>query len=69
MNIDKINGYGVILRFITPILISIIIFILSGIKCDIQELKAHFGNHLSEHKGFDKEIFERITSLEAKINK
>jgi hypothetical protein len=36
---DKINGWGSVMRFITPILITIMLFILSGIKTDIREIK------------------------------
>lgn len=36
---DKINGWGSVLRFITPILVTIMLFILSGIKSDIKDIK------------------------------
>jgi len=36
---DKINGWGSIMRFITPILITIMLFILSSIKTEIKDNK------------------------------
>lgn len=46
MNLDKVNGYGAILRFITPILITIILFIIGMLRNDMvlikTEAKANF---------------------------
>ena len=78
MNRDKINGYGAIMRFITPILITILLFILGAMREDMKQLKAetkygfeksetYFNNHLTYHQQFDKEIFGRLSKLEAKI--
>ena len=71
MNREKINGYGAILRFITPILVALIIFILNGlrgdihsVKNDLYELKAHFVNHLSGHKSMEVTLGERLSRIE-----
>ncbi len=46
MNLNKINGYGSILRFITPILITIMLFIVGMLRNDMllvkTEAKANF---------------------------
>ncbi len=69
MNKDKINGYGAILRFITPILVTIALFILGAIKGDLGELKTHFTNHLSEHKSIEIKLESRLTHIETLLTK
>jgi len=34
--VTKINGYGTMFRFITPVLITVGIFVISGLKNDIE---------------------------------
>jgi hypothetical protein len=78
MNNAKINGYGAIMWFITPVLITIMLFILGAMREDVKQLKAetrygfekseiYFNNHLSYHRQFDKEISERLSRIEARI--
>ena len=73
MNTDKINGYGAILRFITPALIAIIgtmiLTSLSEIKEKVSVLDNHFTNHLSHHVSLAKDYEGRLTRLEAKVIK
>ena len=75
---DAINGWGTVFRFITPILITIAIFILSGMKDDIKEVKsdnkinfaeiqAKFDNHLNHHRQFEVILGERMATIETKI--
>jgi hypothetical protein len=64
MNKDVINGYGSILRFVTPILITICLFILGMIRVDLQTLSTHFTNHLSDHKSFEVNLENRLSCLE-----
>ena len=75
---DTINGYGSLFRFITPILITIAIFILAGMKEDIKEVKtdnkinfseiqAKFDNHLTHHRNFEVILGERMATIETKI--
>jgi len=40
MNKDAINGYGMVLRFVTPALIAITLFILGMIRTDMCSIKA-----------------------------
>ncbi len=46
MNVEKINGYGAILRFITPILVTIMLFVIGMLRNDMllikTEAKANF---------------------------
>jgi hypothetical protein len=68
MDIEKrVNGYGVLLRFITPILITVALFILGMIRSDLKELETHFTNHLSEHKILETTLENRLTKLETQI--
>lgn len=67
MNIEKINGYGAIFRFITPVLITIVLFILGMIKQDLGELKVHFINHLQEHKIIEITLEQRLSRIETKL--
>ena len=66
---DTINGWGQVLRFITPILVTITIYILTGMKTDIKALEVYFTNHLSDHKSIELIIERRLTSIETKLNK
>ena len=62
--LNRINGYGSILRFITPILITIAIFILGMVREDLGEVKQHFRNHLSEHKIIEITLDKRLSRIE-----
>jgi hypothetical protein len=75
---DTINGWGSVLRFITPILITIAIFILTGIKDEIKFVKdetikrfdkidLQFSNHLGHHLSLETLLAERMASIEARI--
>ena len=52
------------LRFITPLGVSITLFCVGLILTDMKELKGHFTNHLSDHKGFEVRLENRLTTLE-----
>jgi len=65
---DRINGYGALLRFITPILITIALFILGMIRSDLKELEMHFTNHLSEHKQLEVNFEKRFSCLETQMD-
>jgi hypothetical protein len=62
--LEKINGYGALLRFITPILVSIVLYFLVQVHCDIKELGTHFTNHLSDHKNIETKLENRLTTVE-----
>lgn len=72
---DKINGWGAIFRFVTPILVTIALFILTGIKSEIKDFKTEtdkrfnkidlqFSNHLEHHRIFEIAFCERLTKIE-----
>ena len=76
--VDKINGWGTVLRFITPILVTIALFILTGLKEEIKEVKSDnktnfakievkFDNHLEHHRQFEIILGERLAAIETKI--
>ena len=69
MNTEKINGYGAILRFITPVLITIALFILGMIRQDLHELKSHFTNHLLDHKTIEIQLEKRLSCIETLLRK
>ena len=71
MNNEKINGYGAILRFITPVLVTITLFILGSlkgdirdVKTDVKEIKVTMTNHLEHHKTLEVNLGERLKCLE-----
>ena len=67
MNAAKINGYGAILRFITPILIVLIGYLgrmaVDDVKYQLKELNLHFTNHLSNHKHMELILETRLTRI------
>ncbi len=75
---DAINGWGSMFRFITPILVTLALFIVNGIKDEVKEIKqnakeltvstlVYNTNHLTHHASIEREICERLASIEAKI--
>jgi hypothetical protein len=73
--VDKVNGYGVLLRFIMPIMVGAIgwltISLIMDIKGDIGEIKADargvaigMANHLEHHRVLEISLAERLTSIE-----
>jgi len=66
MNVDKMNGWGVIFRFITPLMVFIIAGMMTYILNDIREMKISLNNHL-QHDVAD--IRERIARIETILTK
>ena len=66
---DKINGYGSIFRFITPILIAVVGYLLSTgmakIEKKIDDLDTHFTNHLSHHQDLEVGYADRLAKIES----
>ena len=69
--VDKVNGYGVMFRFLTPALLGIIgtliLSNLTGIRQDLKELNVNFTNHLSDHKTIEIKLGERLSCIETEI--
>lgn len=59
--IERINGYGILLRFITPVISGIILAMVGWIHNDITSLKIHFVNHLMHHQDLEVGYERRIT--------
>jgi hypothetical protein len=68
---EKVNGYGAILRFITPILIMALGYLMNMGICDIQHkidgLDKHFTNHLEHHQDLEVGYERRLTCMETQI--
>ena len=55
------------LRFITPIGVTITLFGVGLMLTDMKELKSHFTNHLSDHKGIELILEKRLSILETMV--
>ena len=62
--VDKINGYGSLLRLVTPVLVTICIFLLGWMLTDIRGLNNHFTNHLMHHQDLEVGYEKRLTTIE-----
>ena len=69
MNTQKLNSYGALLRFITPVLVTIILFILGMIRSDIIDVKVKFDNHLQHHTTLEVKLENRLSRIETLLNK
>jgi hypothetical protein len=69
--VDKINGYGVLFRFILPTAVIIFGTILSGklddIKIGQSKLETHFTNHLNHHQDLEIDYEKRLATIETQI--
>jgi len=81
--VDKVNGYGVLFRFVTPILLTIIGTLILGnlnhikeeqssIRCDLatfqKETQRYNTNHLEHHRTTEI-IFEgRLSKIESLLD-
>jgi len=77
---DAINGWGAVLRFITPLMVSIGLWIMSDMKDEMREIRqtakeiiqvsiAYNTEHLKNQVMFEKEICQRVASLETYMRK
>ena len=75
---DKINGYGMLFRFITPVMVAVIGFFtvmlindiktdIKGVKYDLKEINIGFTNHLSHHRQLEVMLGERLRCLEVRL--
>lgn len=75
----RIDGVGKMFRFITPLLVSIVLFFLGyvlnnqgklddKIMCLQREQYAYFTNHLSNYKDFSVMVESRLTAIEVVLN-
>lgn len=72
---DSINGWGQVFRFVTPILITIGLWIMADMKNEIREIRntakevaletvKYNSNHLEHHRNFETKVVERLASIE-----
>ena len=75
MDKNKINGFGTLFRFITPILITITLWLLGDLSNQLRDVRsdakevaatlvAYSTNHLEHHRIFEISMCERIASIE-----
>ena len=66
---DRINGVGITFRFITPILIAVIGWLLvtmaQRIILKIDDLDLHFTNHLMHHQDLEVGYEKRLSIIES----
>jgi hypothetical protein len=77
---DTINGWGSVFRFVTPVMITIVLFILAGLKDEIKEVRnlakelaketmIYNTNHLSHHTKMEISFSERLAIIETEIKR
>ena len=75
---NTINALGSVFRLITPVLLALTLFILTGMKDEIKDIKqtskdlavstlVYNTNHLTHHAAIEKEICERLARIETKV--
>jgi hypothetical protein len=77
---ERINGWGSVLRFLTPILVTVGLWIMSDMKNEIRDIRiaarllatetyTYNTNHLTHHFNFEKNVCERLSSIETILDK
>jgi hypothetical protein len=77
---ETINGWGSVFRFITPVLVTISIFVLAGLKDEIKDVRnmakelaketaIYHTNHLSHHTKMEIAFCERLAIIETEIKR
>ena len=72
---EKINGWGTVLRFVTPMLLSIALWLIGDMRNQIRDVSmetkalatttgVYNTNHLAHHAETEIKICERLASLE-----
>ena len=68
MDTEKVNGFGILFRFITPFMVAISVVMMTYISTDIRNMKLSLDNHLQHDVSEIKERLARIeTILERKL--
>ena len=67
-----INGNGTVLRVVTPlmtviisVLVTIMLFIMTGMNNRVEKMDLHFTNHLMHHQDLEIGYERRITFIES----
>ncbi len=43
---DAVNGYGFIFRFITPLLLALLIYMFKGVEAEVKAITLALNNHI-----------------------
>ena len=63
---QRINGVGILFRFVTPIMVGILLAITSGFLSEMRWLRNALDNHLQTDVA---DIRERLARIEAQLEK
>ena len=77
---DTINGWGILLRFVTPVMLTILVVLINMLIADVKEVRidtkvlaketqVYFTNHLSHHAKMEKELCERLVVIETRLKR
>jgi hypothetical protein len=77
---ETINGWGSVFQFVTPVLLTIVLFILNGLKDEIKDVRnmakelaketaIYHTNHLSHHTKMEISFCERLVALETELKR
>ena len=77
---DRINGWGTLLRFVTPVLLTIALWILGDMRNQIRDVRdnakefagqvlTYETNHMEHHRVFEISMCERMTAIETEIKR
>jgi len=62
-----VEDFTPMFRLITPVLITIALFILTDLRDDIARLDLHFNNHLKHHQDLEVGYERRLSCIEEKV--
>ena len=69
--VDKVNGYGVLFRFILPLFVGLTAFFgkiaYDNVLNRFDRLDVAFSNHLSEHRQIAQEYFDSSKRIEGRL--
>jgi len=60
--IKKLNGAGTVMRFVTPVMVGIVLAMVSILLGNIKDVQVKLDNHLQHEM---KTVCERLSGLEA----
>lgn len=77
---DKINGWGMLFRFVTPMLLTMALWYLGDLRNQIRDTRSdakevattlitYSANHLEHHRVFEVSMCERMATIETLLKK
>jgi hypothetical protein len=75
----KINGWGTVMRFILPIMVTIMLWILGDMRNQMKDMRdtatslskeivTYNTNHLEHHRAIETQLCERLARIETKLD-